>query len=430
MKILHVLHNSLPLLCGYSIRSSYIVNYQRAMGMEPSAVSSGQHPNGNLMQETIDGVHYWRTAGAPRSKVPFLREYALMRNLERQVEAVAREVRPDIMHAHSPVLVGLPALRVARRLAIPMVYEIRDLWENASVDRGRFSAGSPLYRAARGLESHVLAQADAVVTICELLKNELQPRAGHPDKVHVVANGVDVDSFAPLKGNSDLRQRWGLAGKEVILYAGTFQRYEGLNLLVRAIGHIVRSRPSAHLVIVGGSAGFAEGSASASPEERELLEAVRESGVREHVTFTGRIPHAEVNEMYALADVVAYPRRLTKTTSLTTPLKPLEAMAMAKAVIVSDLPPMRELVSDGTTGLVFREGDVQDLAEKCTKLLGDSMLRERLGFGARDWVLRERQWKTLIAGYRNVYESVVRNPVHVAQTAPKVAARASAGAGK
>ena len=183
-------------------------------------------------------------------------------------------------------------------------------------------------------------------------------------------------------------------------------------------------------MIVGGSAGFAEGSASASPEERELLEAVRESGVRDHVTFTGRIPHAEVNEMYALADVVAYPRRLTKTTSLTTPLKPLEALAMAKAVIVSDLPPMRELVSDGTTGLVFREGDVQDLAEKCTKLLGDSMLRERLGFGARDWVLRERQWKTLIAGYRNVYESVVKNPVHVAQTAPKVAARASAGAGK
>jgi glycosyltransferase involved in cell wall biosynthesis len=184
------------------------------------------------------------------------------------------------------------------------------------------------------------------------------------------------------------------------------------------------------LVIVGGTAGFAEGSKTLSAEERELLAAVRESGVREHVTFTGRIPHLEVKEMYALADVVAYPRRLTRTTSLTTPLKPLEAMAMAKAVIVSDLPPMRELVSDGLTGLVFREGDVRDLAAKCTKLLRDAGLRDRLGSGAREWVLRERQWKALISGYRNVYESVIRGSVHVAERGPKVEARVSAGVGK
>jgi PEP-CTERM/exosortase A-associated glycosyltransferase len=353
-----------------------------------------------------------------------------MRSLERRVEAAAREVRPDIIHAHSPVLVGLPALRVARRLAIPLVYEIRDLWENASVDRGRFSAGSPLYRIARGLETHVLSRADAVVTICDLLKAELQPRAGRSDKVFVVANGVDAGSFAPLEGNSDLRRRWGLAGKEVILYAGTFQRYEGLNLLIRAIGHIVRSRPSAHLVIVGGSAGFAGGSHAASPEERELLEMVRETGVREHVTFTGRIPHAAVKEMYALADVVAYPRLLTRTTSLTTPLKPLEAMAMAKAVIVSDLPPMRELVSDGTTGLVFREADVQDLAAQSTKLLRDPALRQRIGSAAREWVLRERQWKILISGYKNVYESVLKRPIHIAHTVQNADARVPAGAGK
>jgi hypothetical protein len=101
-----------------------------------------------------------------------------MRNLERQVEQVARQFRPDVIHAHSPVLVGLPALRVARRLGVGFVYEIRDLWENASVDRGRFSAQSPLYHVARRLETHVLSRADAVVTICDLLKTELAPRAG------------------------------------------------------------------------------------------------------------------------------------------------------------------------------------------------------------------------------------------------------------
>lgn len=430
MKILHVLHNSLPLLCGYSIRSGYIVNLQRAMGLQPWVVSSGQHPNGALMREAIDGVEYWRTPGAQLNSVPFLRECMLMRNLERQVEIAAREVRPDVIHAHSPVLVGLPAMRVARRLGLGFVYEIRDLWENASVDRGRFTAESRMYRVARRLETHVLSRADAVVTICDLLKAELQPRAGRPDKVHVVANGVDAYAFAPQAANSELKERWKLAGKEVILYAGTFQPYEGLDLLVRAIGHIVRSRPSAHLVIVGGSAGFAHGTESVSPEERELLRVVRETGAADHVTFTGRIPHADVKDMYAIADVVAYPRRLTRTTALTTPLKPLEAMAMAKAVVVSDVAPMLELVRDGQTGVVFQAGDVRDLASKLTKLLRNAARREQVGQGAREWVLRERQWPDLISRYKDVYRSVVRQSRRVADAASKADLQVPAGIGR
>ena len=429
MKILHVLHNSLPLLCGYSIRSGYIVNLQRAMGLEPSVVSSGQHPNGAQMREAIDGVEYRRTAAA-QVKVPFLREAMLMRSLERQVEMAAREIRPDIIHAHSPVLVGLPALRVARRLGLGFVYEIRDLWENASVDRGRFGAESPMYRVARKLETHVISRADAVVTICELLKTELQPRASRPDKVHVVANGVDTNAFAPQTANAQLKERWKLSGKEVILYAGTFQPYEGLDLLVRAIGHIVRSRPSAHLVIVGGSAGFAHGAGSVTPEERELLAIVRETGATEHVTFTGRIPHAEVKDMYAMADVLAYPRRLTRTTALTTPLKPLEAMAMAKAVVVSDVAPMLELVRDGQTGLTFKAGDVSDLASKLTKLLRNAALRDQLGQNAREWAVRERQWPDLVARYRDLYQSVLKQPNHVADTASKADLHVPAGIGR
>ena len=193
-----------------------------------------------------------------------------------------------------------------------MVYEIRDLWENASVDRGRFAAGSPLYRIARGLESYVVRNAGAVVTICDLLKNEIAPRAGNPDKVHVIANGVDTDAFRPQDSSEPLKRRWGLIDKEVILYAGTFQPYEGLDLLIRAMAEVVRSRPSAHLVIVGGSAGFAGGAGPVSPEEkRACWLPCRTAAWQPHVTFTGRIPHADVKAMYALADVLCYPRRMT-----------------------------------------------------------------------------------------------------------------------
>ena len=133
----------------------------------------------------------------------------------------------------------------------------------------------------------------------------------------------------------------------------------------------------------------------------------RELGVGNHVTFTGRIPHADVKDLYSIADVVAYPRRLTRTTALTTPLKPLEAMSMARAVVVSDVPPMKELVQDRSTGLLFKSGDYQDLAARCLELLSNPMLRSELGNTARDWVVRERHWPVLINGYRAIYESVL-----------------------
>jgi glycosyltransferase involved in cell wall biosynthesis len=134
--------------------------------------------------------------------------------------------------------------------------------------------------------------------------------------------------------------------------------------------------------------------------------------------------------MYAMADVVAYPRRLTRTTALTTPLKPLEAMAMAKPVVVSDVAPMLELVRDGQTGLVFHAGDVTDLASKLMRLLRHPELRNQLGNGARQWVLRERQWPDLISRYRDVYQSVLRQPRHVVDTASKADLHVPAGIGR
>ena len=418
MRILHVLHNSVPLLCGYSIRSGYIVDLERAMGLDTRVVTSGQHPNGEAMRETIAGTEYRRTAAPGNRRLPFAKEWALMSSLERQVEDAARDFRPDVIHAHSPVLVGLPSLRVARRLRIPMVYEIRDLWENASVDRGRFAAGSPLYKIARGLESYVIRNAGAVVTIGDLLRRAIAPRALSPDKVHVIANGVDTDAFRPQDSSEPLERRWGLLDKEVILYAGTFQPYEGLDLLIHAMADIVRERPRAHLVIVGGSAGFAGGAGAVSREEGALLSAVQESGVASHVTFTGRIPHADVKAMYALADVLCYPRRMTLTTALTTPLKPLEGMAMAKPVIASDVPALCELVSDGVTGIVFKAGDARDLARKCIALLSDTVLQQRLGAAGRDWVVRERQWPSLVAQYSHVYSTLFDQPLRRAEKIP------------
>ncbi len=409
MRVLHVLHNSLPLVCGYSIRSGHIVRLQKREGYELMVVTSAQHPNGPAMREEIDGVEHRRTPSYQGAQWPLWREWQLVRRLAREVDRAVREGRPDLIHAHSPVLVGLPALHVARRHRLPFVYEVRDLWENALVDRGRFGRRSPQYQLARRGETFVLSKAGAVVTICETLKAELEGRLRGQRRVHVVANGVDVDAFQPRPQSDEARRTHGLGGKRVILYVGTFQPYEGLELLVRSMARVLDRHPDAHLAIVGGSASLAYRGATLRGTQEELLSRViQELDLGAHVMMTGRVPHEEVADLYSIADCVVYPRILTRTTSLTTPLKPLEAMAMGKAVAVSDLPPMKELVRDGETGLTFAAGDEGAIAQACITLLGDSALRERLGRTAREYVVSDRHWPSLIRSYGSVYQAALR----------------------
>jgi glycosyltransferase involved in cell wall biosynthesis len=117
------------------------------------------------------------------------------------------------------------------------------------------------------------------------------------------------------------------------------------------------------------------------------------------------VPHEDVLDLYAATDLLAYPRISTRTTRITTPLKPVEAMAMGKPVVVSDLPAMRELVKPGETGLVFCAGDSDDLARVAGELLADPERCERIGQRARQDVLENRQWSKLVEGYLPIYEA-------------------------
>lgn len=388
MRVLHILHTSLPHICGYSIRSNHILSIQRKMGIEVAVVTSAQQPDAPS-DEVLDGIPHFRTP-CPRLAGSPIREAQLMYALSRRLTAVIDQVRPDIVHAHSPVLVGLPAYFVTKRRGLPLVYEVRDLWENASVDRGKFAAGSVSYRAARALETWLLRHVDAVITIGETLREELQERTGR--KIAVAPNGVDPDVFRPLEPEPEWQRQWNPDENQVIAYVGAFQPYEGLDILVKAMRLIAARQQRIHLLVVGDG-----------PERPGLEMLVEKEELRDHVTFTGRLPHNRVKEIYAVADLLVYPRIATLTTQLTTPLKPLEALSMRKAVLASDLPAMRELISDQATGVLFEAGNAMDLAEKALKLLGDPVMRLRLGGEGRSWVVQERRWDLSVAGYKPIY---------------------------
>lgn len=392
MRILHLLHTSLPHVCGYSLRSDQIVSLQAQLGLDLAVLTSAQQPRDANDDGFLGGVRHFRTAHTRLLPSP-LRELQLIGGLARRIDQVCRDFKPQIVHAHSPVLVGFPAMRAARRLGIPFVYEIRDLWENASVDRGKFTVGSLPYRGARALETYTMQRTDAVFTIGENLRQELASRT--KSMVYVTPNGVDVDKFVPELCNPEWQARWNPNGRDLLAYVGSFQPYEGLDVLLRALPLMKRVNPSVSLLVAGDG-----------PERSALERLATDLGIQSDVRFAGRVPHTQVREIYSVADLLVYPRVATLTTRLTTPLKPLEAMSAGKAVLASDLPPLRELIDNDLTGWLFQAGSSESLADKALTLLASPRVRETLGASARQSVL-ERTWKSSVERYIPVYETLL-----------------------
>src|SRR6266545_6697543 len=169
LRVLHVLDHSIPLQSGYAYRTRAILSEQRRMGWETFQLTSPKHTTPSELEEEVDGLLFYRThwsAGA-LSSLPGFGEVGMMRATARRLEQVARIVRPDVIHAHSPVLNALPALLIGRRLRIPVVYEVRAFWEDAAVDHGTSSEGGLRYRATHALETFALRRAAHVTTICD-----------------------------------------------------------------------------------------------------------------------------------------------------------------------------------------------------------------------------------------------------------------------
>jgi len=368
----------------------------RALGLDPVVVTSPKQPSERDGMDDLEGIRYYRTRSQqlnPVGRLPFAREIQLMVRLARRIECVARQENVTLIHSHSPLLNGLPALWVARRLNIPLVYEARAFWEDAAVDHGTFAEGSLRYQISRALETFLFRRADRSVTICESMRRELAERGIPGDRVGVVPNGVNLDEFAPLPRSTRLAERLGLNGGPVFGFIGSFYRYEGLRFLLDAFPRVRAEVPNARLLLVGGG------------EEEGALKAL----AREHdgLVFTGRVPHQEINEYYSLIDVFVCPRLRMRLTELVTPLKPLESMAMGKAVLASDVGGHKELIQDGRTGRLFAAENTDDLVGRCVQLAGDPDLQARLGEAGRQFVVRERSWEKLTERYLGLYEEVL-----------------------
>jgi PEP-CTERM/exosortase A-associated glycosyltransferase len=403
LRILHVLDHSVPLQSGYTFRTLAILRQQRMLGWQTFQITGPKQGRSDWPKEKIDGLNFYRTPPARgfKARLPVTRQLAVIDAIEARLLEVAREVQPDIPHAHSPALNAIAALRVGRRLNIPVVYEIRAFWEDAAVDHGTSSAGGLRYRATRAMETYALQRVDAATTICEGLRADIAARGIAAAKITVIPNAVNVADFSVGGArDAELDARWGLEGKRVLGFIGSFYAYEGLHILLQALPAIIASAPDVRLLLVGGG-----------DQESALRQQVAELGLGAHVVFTGRVPHEQVQRYYELTDILIYPRVKMRLTDLVTPLKPLEAMAQGCLLVASDVGGHCELIADGQNGVLFAAGDPAALAETVLTLLTTPQRWEALRHSGRRYVVEQRNWAASVARYRAVYCSVQRKPV-------------------
>jgi PEP-CTERM/exosortase A-associated glycosyltransferase len=412
MRILHILDHSLPLHSGYTFRTRAILKSCEALGLEVAGVTGARHVAEAAVEEgtweTHDGLRFYRGGGILPGR-PVLTEIREVRAFADAIEQAAEEYKPDVLHAHSPVLTALAARRAAKRLKLPLLYEIRAFWEDAAVGNGTGREGSPRYRATRALETWAVNRADAVAVICEGLRGDLIARGVPAEKILVSPNGVDLGLFGdPPPPDVALRAQLGLDGAEVVGFIGSFYDYEGIDDLIAAMPALVASRPQAHLLLVGGG-----------PRAEALKAQAAASPAAERIQFVGRVPHQEVERYYSLVDILCYPRKKMRLTDLVTPLKPLEAMAQRRLVAASDIGGHRELIRDGETGTLFAPDDPAAIASALGRLLADRGEWEARKDAGRRFVEVERDWAQNARRYLPVYQRLteLKRSSHVMATA-------------
>ncbi len=416
MKILHILNQSLPhWQVGYTIRSKYIVDLQKALGFEPVVATRYSPPSVNgacpVEKEYLDGVLYLRDAAQTYNHKVLQRlgkgrppdfdrlfRYGLKRQFRNHISRAIQTQKPDLVHVASPTRNALTAINLGHRYGLPVIYEVRDLRHDSAVANGTIDPASETYQRQCREFVNAMERADHVVTLSGTMKAEFVREGIPEEKISIVPNGVDTSQFQPRERPIHLREKLSILPEEVVIgYIGSLRKLEGIHGLLKAGKILLENNLRVRILVVG------EGD-----ELGPLRALARKLNLRNTIHFTGRVPHWDIPDYYALLDLFVIPRIKSKVTDLVPPLKPYEAMCIGKALIVSDVNALREIVDDGKTGLIYTADDPDDLARKCSTLIQDARLRAAMGHRARLWVLEHRAWRKVVARYGVIYKQALR----------------------
>ncbi|UOD80475.1 glycosyltransferase [Paenarthrobacter ureafaciens] len=415
-RVLHVVGKVLPTTqSGYTLRTHYTAMAQIQSGMDVHVCNQVGDAVNNAApaQVELDGVTYHLPTG------PIRLQTALTTWLSANVEELARvtsEVRPSVLHAHSDFFNALSARAVGDYFGIPVIYESRGFWEeswlsrmaqtNDIADIEAFSErwGSPdTYAWRRERERACREAADHVFTLAEVMKRRITAEGCPPEKTSVVPNAVSGDQFPVQTRNADLAAKLGIKSDEIVIgYISSLVEYEGVPVLIEAFSQLrQRLNVPVRLLVVGDG-----------PVLGSLKEQAESLGLHDAL-FTGRVPHEDILDYYGLIEVFVVPRTAAAVCQLVTPLKPFEAFATGRTIVMSDVDALKEIAEASGSAALFQAGNSDSLANVLNELVANPETRSQMAASGAAWVRESRSWEANAAVYNQQYANLRANAINV-----------------
>jgi glycosyltransferase involved in cell wall biosynthesis len=299
----------------------------------------------------------------------------------------ARAFRPHVLHAHLHEGAALAAA-LGPLLGIPAVADLQGSLTGELVDHGVLAADGAASVVVRRLERWIVHRPRRVLASSTTLARDLVERWGVPaPRVVTLPDGVDPEVFRPDLPCEDLRRRYGLEGKRVVVFLGVLTAYQGVDDLLAAWPQVTASLPDAHLLLMG------------YPDADRYRAQAHAAGLAGTVTVTGRIDYAEAPRHLALGDVAVSPKRSATEANG----KLLNYMACGLATVAYDGPVAREML--GEAGVLVPREDLAALAAACRMLLEDAPQRKWRGQTLRERAVAEFGWPALGRRLADVYRT-------------------------
>jgi glycosyltransferase involved in cell wall biosynthesis len=235
--------------------------------------------------------------------------------------------------------------------------------------------------------------ADSVSVASEALKALVVGRGAHKEKVFLAPVGGDLEQFHPGKSSGDIKKKYGIHNALLVLYHGQLHSCQYVKLFLEAIRIISKTpaRDRLKFMVLGSGS-----------ELGALKGLAQELGIKDGVIFTDFVPHADIPQYIAAADICVAPFEENEVTRCKSPLKIVEYLASGKPIVASDVGEVRRML-EGGAGLLVEPGSPEAIVRGILELAGNEALRKTMAVAARQRAETKYNWRCSAENLERAY---------------------------